>query len=179
VLRRVIEQARLACVGAGRDPREGSAQRIGVERIEQEDDQIARWICERARIFVRETDVGAAGVEATQLLQVLFRGLVEGGRDLDADDALERRSHRQEDGAAETAPDVDERRAADHVVRNARDQIGEVVDRHGLVVGRVGGRFADILGVEVAEEEQRLGHDIVFGIETSAGKSATHASILT
>jgi len=174
----MIDQARLARFSSRCDPRERRAQRVGIERVEQEDDQIAARIGERPRVLVDEAHVGAAGVESAQLLQVLLRGLVEGGRDLDAEDALERVPHRQEDGAAEAASDVDEGRAADHRFRQARDQVVEVVDRDRLVVGRVRGRFPEVFGVEVAEEEQRLRHDLVFGIETSAGKSPAHASIL-
>jgi len=174
----MVDQARLARSRPRADPFERRAQRVGVERVEQERDQVAARIGERARVGVDQPDVRTRRAGGAHLLQVLLGGLVERGRYLDADDALERIAHRQEDGPAEPAADVDEGRAADDRLRQTRHQIGEVVERHRLVVGRVRGRLADVLGVEVAQEQQRFRHDIVLGIETSPGKSSAHASIL-
>jgi hypothetical protein len=63
MLRRMVDQPRRAGIPARVDAREGRAERIGVERIEQEDDQIAARIGERTRVLIDEAYVAALDVE--------------------------------------------------------------------------------------------------------------------
>jgi hypothetical protein len=65
MLWRVVDQPRLARVLARADPREGRAQRVGVERVEQEDDQITARIDGRPCVFVDEANIAASDVEAS------------------------------------------------------------------------------------------------------------------
>jgi hypothetical protein len=160
------------------DPRERVAQGIRVEGIEQKDDQVTAWIRARAGVGVDEAHAATADIEAAQVREVLLRRLVEGGRDLDADNAFERRAHREKDGATEPASDIDERRASDRLLGYEREHRFEVRDRHRFVVGRVSRRFADVLGVEFSQKEQRFGHDAVGCVEAPARFSSAHATIL-
>jgi hypothetical protein len=174
----MVEQADGARAVALGQARQGGAQRRGVEGVEHEHHEIAAWIGERAGVRVDQPHVAASDVEPAQLLEVLLGGLLQRCGDLDADDALEGCAHRQEHGAPQAAADVDERGAPDHLVRQARDQRVEIGDRHGFVMRRVRRRFADIFGVELAQEEHGFGHDAVLRVEPAPRESIAHPAIL-
>ncbi|GAC1450870.1 MAG: hypothetical protein PVSMB8_10150 [Vulcanimicrobiaceae bacterium] len=98
----------------------------------------------------------------------------ECGRDLDADDPPERMHGRKHHHATHPRAYIDERRVVERE-RNQGEQRVEIADRRRLVVRRVRDARTDRVGVEFAQEEQRLGRDAVLGVETLAGAPSGHA----
>jgi hypothetical protein len=160
-----IDHSRIASV---RQCIEGHPECIGVERIEREDDEVARRIIGDARVAANDSQVVAAQPAFLRGLEVLFRDLVQAGRELDAPRLTKRVLRGEDHRTPEAGTDVDEGRALDNARRQHCDHRAEVVDGHGFVVCRMRASVADALGIEIGEEEHGVCSNTVVVIEPAS-----------
>ena len=173
--RRVIENPFAPATGTSRDAVEYSIEGFAVERIVEEDDEIAAREPRPPRVGADQSDVPAANRQAACAREVVARDAMQAGRELDAQDVGEGILARQQHGAAHARTDVDEGRAGYRGRRHAFHQRRKEPRRYGFIVRGVRARVTGGLGIEVAQEEQGVRRNAVLAVEAASGPGCAHA----
>lgn len=173
---RVIDEVHAVVPGARVHDR-ADALREGdlIERIVEEDDQVARRIIPEPRIGANHAQIVAPLRYAVRPREILFCDLMQSGRDFDADDTLERGDAGQQERASHAGAYIDEGGSAHHLVGKGRRERVKVRDRDCLVVGRVCVRVADEFRIQIVEKENCLRRYAMLAIEPAAGRTFTVA----
>lgn len=174
--RGVIEQPRRAGVRTLRNGVKRLSERFPVERIEEEDDEVAAGVGRDARVAPNQAQVATAQRVRLCALDIFAGYFIERGRDLDTGHLTERILRGKDHRAAHAGSHVDERGSLHGALRQRRDQLVKLADRHRFVMRRVRAGVAGGIGIEIGEEEHGVRGNPIPVIESPAtAASARHA----